>query len=359
MKRIQNRYMGTILIFLSLTLTGSNALAAPFDFLVNQISKSDYQGYVGSLVGFGSRNLLYTSGNTYARNYIHDQFSGFGMTVAYDDFLYEGNTYQNVVGTIPGTTKSDDIYLLGAHFDSMPGGAVSPGADDNASGVAALLEIASVLSQYEFESTVKFVAFNAEEQGLRGSMAFANEAKGNNDKIKAMINFDMIAYTGGSPSKDLEIMGNDWLVDALSSNALLYVDSLLSEKHYGDVYGSDHYYFHSSQYQGSASILLIENTPSEIWGGSNPYYHKTTDLPGNLDYDFAWDVTKAGAVTMADIAGIYPVPVPAAFWLLGSALICLAGCRRKSGKSVTPAVHLNDGRISHPGLPCLHDHGSL
>ena len=302
MKIGKSRKVALLFTLFSIAMAGI-ASGGAYEFLLDQISKSDYQAYVENLVGFGSR-YLYSPGNTSAKDYIYNQFSANGLIVSYDYFYYNGNYYQNVVGTLPGTAHPEEIFILGAHFDSLPAGTDSPGADDNASGVAAILEIASVLSNYRFGCTIQFVAFNAEEQGLRGSKAYADKSKANGDNIKGMINFDMIAYTGNNPLGDIEIMGDAWLVDAFSANSFAYVPSLFTESHYGNVYGSDNYYFHSTKYDGSASILLVEDTPNEIWGGSNPYYHKSTDLPENLDYDFAWNVAKAATATMADISGI-------------------------------------------------------
>lgn len=291
------------------------------DTIVDQVSKNDYTSYVQTLEGYGTR-AYGTSGNTNAMNFISTTFNSFNhLGVMLDPFTYSSNTYYNVVATLPGVTHPDNVYIVGAHFDSV---SVSPGADDNASGMAAVLEIASVLAQYSFQSTIKFIGFNVEEQGLVGSHNYATEAQANGDKILGMLNFDMIAYTGSNPNEDVDIFGDQWLVDLMVANATQYT-SLNVQAYYGNTYGSDHYYFHSSLYPGSASLLAIENTPSEIWGGSNPYYHTANDTSDKLNFDFATDITKAGIATLAGLA--QTIPEPATIYCLTVGLFIIGWTR--------------------------------
>lgn len=104
---------------------------------------------------------------------------------------------ENVVAIKQGTESPDTVIIIGAHYDSRSEDAYNyaPGADDNASGVAGILEIARLLEKYGSKYTLEFVAFSAEEQGLYGSEHYAAEAKLSGKNVKAMINFDMIAYT--------------------------------------------------------------------------------------------------------------------------------------------------------------------
>ncbi len=305
---IDRHWLVVISCFFLIILSQKEAKAASIiDRIVSQISQSDYISYVQGLEDFGTR-YYNASENADAADYIYNEFSALGLSVAYDPFIYSGSTFNNVVATLPGTFNPDDIYIVGAHFDSTSSDPYNnaPGADDNASGVAGVLEMASVLSRYSFHSTIEFIAFNVEEKGLIGSKAYADQAKANGDKILGMLNFDMIAYTGGY-AEDLDVMGDQWLVDEMISNVGAYT-SLTSEAHYTNVYGSDHYYFHSSKYPGSSSILNIEDVPAEIWGGSNPYYHTPGDTSDHLDFNFAVAVTIAGAATVANLAVAVPEP---------------------------------------------------
>ncbi len=87
-------------------------------------------------------------------------------------------------------TRLDDIYILGAHYDS----ANNAGADDNGSGTAAVMEAARVLAEYEFDCTLTFIAFDVEERGLKGSEAYAAAADARNENILGVVNLDMIAW---------------------------------------------------------------------------------------------------------------------------------------------------------------------
>jgi Zn-dependent M28 family amino/carboxypeptidase len=309
------------LVLLGLTATAGVAVATPIGSLIGQLSKSDYQQYVTDLVGFGTR-YVNQPGNTAATNYLANTLNGFGLTVTYDDTGYYGA--RNVVATLPGLTNPNQILIIGAHFDSTSTNAANaPGADDNASGTAAVLEIASVLSHYAFDYTIRFIGFNAEEQGLIGSAYHAAQSKARGDQIVGMINLDMIAYTAGLATEDIEVMGDALLVESFLANASTYVPSLRTQGAVGNTWGSDHYYFHSSLYAGSHSLLLIEDTANEIWGGSNPYYHKTTDTADHLDYDFAFNVTKAAAATLASLAALVPEPSVILLMVPGLALALL------------------------------------
>ena len=119
-----------------------------------------------------------------ARDYIFDNFTSLGLAATLDPFVYGTSTYHNVVGVRSGTVRPEDIYIVGAHYDSVQG---SPGADDNASGVAGVLEAARVLSGYNFASTLVFIAFDREEQGLIGSYDYARRASAAGQNIRGMI----------------------------------------------------------------------------------------------------------------------------------------------------------------------------
>jgi hypothetical protein len=116
----------------------------------------------------------------------------------------------NVVATLPGTQpeSKDRIYIVSGHYDSIPRPATdatiaAPGANDDASGTAAVMEMARVMSKYEFDSTLVFVTVAAEEQGLNGSTALAEKAKKENWNIGAMLDNDIVGNTlGGNGVRD-------------------------------------------------------------------------------------------------------------------------------------------------------------
>jgi aminopeptidase YwaD len=114
-----------------------------------------------------------------------------------DPFPWEGRVYKNIVAEKKGDTSPDKIFILGAHYDTVPG---SPGADDNASAIAVLLEVARNIQGVPFHSTVRLIAFSLEEYNYVGSTHYAEKAKAGGEKILGMISLEMVGFTG--PKQD-------------------------------------------------------------------------------------------------------------------------------------------------------------
>jgi hypothetical protein len=209
-------------------------------------------------------------------------------------------TSRNVVAEKTGETYPDDIFVICGHYDSTSPAAtrqtLAPGADDNASGTAAVLEAARVLAAFPLDFTVRFVAFSAEEWGLFGSRAHAAAAQMAGERILGVINLDMIAYANALP-EDLQIIVNprsSWLAD-------LYLDAA---GNYGPVEAtktvdasfvySDHSPFWDA---GCPALLAIEDNPLQ-----NPYYHQITDTIDKLDIDFFTRAARASLGLLAELA---------------------------------------------------------
>lgn len=253
--------------------------------------------------------------------------SGFGLTA--EKKYYSGyGTYQ-IEATLTGTTRPDDIYIIGAHYDSVTG---YPGADDNASGTAGVLEAARVLSQYEFEATIKFIAFDREEDGLFGSKDYAAAAAGRGDNILGMVNLDMIAFNKGTTTVDIEYF-------SLTETSGMLADMEAAIDTYGDGLGrikssaganSDHHPFYANGYP---SLLLIED-----WG--NPYYHQATDNVDNthnggayLDYDMGTRIVQSAVGYLATEAVPTPEPATMSLLALGAMSILIRRGRRLAASS--------------------------
>jgi hypothetical protein len=262
-------------------------------------------GWIGSL------------GNQEARLYLAEQFAALGLTVTVQ------GTYHNVVAELPGVETPERIFIVGAHYDTTKG-APRPGGDDNASGTAAVVHIARILSQYRFRSTIRFIGFNAEEYGLLGSSNYVSTVvQPGHEDVRGMISLDMIlrpfndanpalpwdADLGCPPSAD----DLAW-VDMFVASGGEYVPALPIDpatpftSNWGS---SDHQPFANAGY---ASFLAIENSVSEIRAGSNAYYHSAEDWSGGgagaeYDYFFATAVAKAVAATLAQAAEILPEPL--------------------------------------------------
>ncbi len=246
-----------------------------------KVSETSYRHFLDDMLfthngddrGFGPEHDL-------ARDNIATLMESFGLTVSYEAFNYGGGTYFNVVGTKTGTTTPDRVYILGAHYDSVD----NPGADDDASGVALVLETARVLSAYDSASTIRFIAFDREEQGLVGSQAYV--AAHQNDNILGMIQADMVAYNLGNDVVDIYGYAPSNPIKLALSQAVETYGRGLSAVVYGPMDASDHAPF---EWAGFEACLIIEE-----WG--NPNYHTaldSVDTPGYIDYGFATSITRA------------------------------------------------------------------
>jgi Zn-dependent M28 family amino/carboxypeptidase len=145
---------------------------------------------VGERSPFGDRTHL-----SMVENFVEVELAAYGMDVERDFFSCMGERFHNIIARLPGG-GSDRRIIIGAHLDSVVG---TPGADDNASGVAVLLETARLLSKAHLTSQVIFCAFNLEELNMIGSSAFARKLKAAGAKVEAMMALEMVGYTDLRP----------------------------------------------------------------------------------------------------------------------------------------------------------------
>lgn len=191
--------------------------------ILAQISPSRLKASVRQLASFPTRHTLSAQddpprGIGAAARWIEEEFqryatlSGGRLKVERDEFTAprSGRVSQptqlvNIIATLEGTQpiSKDRIFIVSGHYDSrasnvMDATSAAPGADDDASGVAAVLEMARVMSRFKFDATIQFIAFTGEEQGLLGSTHYAQRAKEKNWRIDAMITNDIIGNSIGS-----------------------------------------------------------------------------------------------------------------------------------------------------------------
>jgi hypothetical protein len=264
-----------------------------------------------------------TPGNREACLYLQDMYGAMGLSVSVQ------GKFKNVVGELTGTTTPENIYVIGAHYDHIEGD--MPGGDDNASGTAGVLEAARVLSRYRFESTIRFINFNAEEDDQAGSADYVeNQVIPNSEKIVGMINLDAILRPGSDamPDRpiDVEIECNGPLrwVRAYAQAMADYVPSLVL----GDIWdyaesSSDN---DSFQNAGFPAFLVIENSDGDWYPPNpvaNPYIHHFEDATDRLandpnsdsgvtyDFAFATDIVRASTALLAQEAKLVPRPAEA------------------------------------------------
>lgn len=200
--------------------------------MLTEIDARNIESSIRKLVSFGTRNTLSvqdnpTRGIGAARDWLYGEFqriaaqAGGRMTVEKQSYLQEANppprgrvlkptVITNVVATLRGNQPASQnrLYVVSGHYDSMctsPTDAEcdAPGANDDASGTAAVLEMARVMSKYNFDATIIFMAVAGEEQGLLGATYFAEQAKKNNLNIEAMFTNDIVGNSlGGNGVRD-------------------------------------------------------------------------------------------------------------------------------------------------------------
>jgi hypothetical protein len=175
--------------------------------MISQVITSSVYTLTGQLTGdwqtvIGGAPYIFTTRNSYnsaaiekATQFAFETLQSYGIPPPYQTWSYSGLlNMRNVIGELPGNLAADEIVLITAHIDDLPASGLAPGADDNASGTVGVLSAAEILSQYEFERTLRFVIFSGEEQGVRGSQAYAEQAYNLGEKVVAVLNLDMIAW---------------------------------------------------------------------------------------------------------------------------------------------------------------------
>jgi Zn-dependent M28 family amino/carboxypeptidase len=232
------------------------------------------------------------------------RFQALGLAASTHDF--DGNS-NNVIAELAGALEPQKVVLVGAHYDSInQAGATAkaPGADDNGSGTAAVLELARVFaaSGQQFRYTVRFCLFASEEFGLVGSDHYSADLVAAGVEVVAMLNTDMNAYRDPADALDLDMVTNDttgWLTDDLVLLSQLYVPSLPVVK--GQLFGgtSDHKSFY---YDGFPAAFYFEDIDHY-----SPYIHGVNDTHGTSANDFQ----LAALITQSVAAGLatYAEPI--------------------------------------------------
>jgi hypothetical protein len=197
--------------------------------------------------------------------------------------------------------------IVCAHLDSTSPEpeALAPGADDDASGTAAVMEAARILARRRTDYTVRFIAFTGEEQGLYGSGGYAVGAYAANTRIVGVVNLDMIAYADRMP-EDLDVFVNsasEWMGYRIAQDAGEYAGLDVRIRVDPSMVYSDHASFWD---YGYAALLAIEDEPLR-----NPHYHTTGDTLDTLNLGFCAQATKAALATTALLAQpVRPGPAP-------------------------------------------------
>jgi hypothetical protein len=272
--------------------------------LLTQVDRTRLDSSVRALAGFGTR-WSHSPDIAKVSKWVRQEFLARGYAggaVRYQPFTMPGGTsLRNVLCHHgPGGTG---IVLVCAHYDSISERPASeaPGADDNATGIAALLELARLLRTTTLKRRVLLAAFGGEEQGLFGSTACARIAARERWPIDLVLNLDMVGYNpnGAAPRIVVEYdqgnrnPGNDAAAKAFGLlMAQAASDYTTLQVEHTDIWSSDYMPFEA---KGYACIGAFE-------GGENPHYHKTSDSPEHVDISYLTEVTKMVLATVLIVA---------------------------------------------------------
>lgn len=275
--------------------------------LNDQISADSLESMVAWLQSRGTRFALSDSRRNVALS-IRDRFIKMGYPDARIDSFMISKTYRNVfyqqwqyniIASIRGKTYPDSICILGGHYDSYNTGdafSFAPGANDNASGVAAVFEIARVMKQDNFSprNTIEFIAFGSEELGLFGSSAYAANAREKSKNIIMMLNNDMIAYQPDPRQSEWVVNINDYdnshnlrvLAEGLCSRFTILKS--INVNTYNKQTDSYPFYAH-----GFKALYFAANY-------IDPNYHTLADVVDNCNFIYCREIVKISCALLVE-----------------------------------------------------------
>ncbi|MEP7154589.1 MAG: M28 family metallopeptidase [Betaproteobacteria bacterium] len=348
-----------------LNVMTTSASAAPkknpdIEKIVSEISAQRIEATIRKLVSFETRNTLSdatseTKGIGAARNWIKAEMqrcsaaNGGRLKVEFDEHLApvsarvpQPTPLFNVVATLPGeqAESRDRIYLVSGHYDSMRGSptdadGIAPGANDDGSGTAAVIEMACVMSKYKFNATLVFMTVAGEEQGLIGSTLFAKAAKAKGLNIAGMITNDIVGNSTGADGKvvrdkvrlfaegiaPMKEMSDDMLVlirtggenDSTPRQLARFIkdaaDRYVSKFNVEIIYrrdrylrGGDHFPFLDAGYPAVRMTEYLENFRHQHQNVREENGVKFGDLPEFVDFAYAANVARVNAAALASLA---------------------------------------------------------
>jgi hypothetical protein len=284
--------------------------------LMAEVNMDSVTSYIQSLQDMGTRFMI-APNRLQVAEWIRDKFLSFGVEHVRIDstscntlinlwnLQYDTITWQyNVIATIPGAENTNEYYVVGAHYDNVvaPNGdpmVFAPGADDNASGVAALFEIARIFTEKEYHpvTNIELVAFGAEELmnfGNSGAQGYVANAIAQNMDIQLMLNNDMIANNNG-PLWRIDVSnyyGCEWYTNMAEYIALTYTEIQPLLDNPSSSAGGDCKYFYQ---EGIPCVYFMEHD-------FNPYYHSEEDVIDHCEIDYCAEAIKIslGVLVAAD-----------------------------------------------------------
>jgi hypothetical protein len=336
--------------------------------LVDAVAWEGLAAKIAGLQAFGTRHSYNPQIDVVADS-LGARFAALGLATEFHSFQVSGHTMRNVIATQVGVVQPDSIVVVCAHYDCTSENAqvFAPGADDNASGTAAVLTAAELLAGVPCRYTIKYICFAGEEQGLRGSQAWVRRASQQHLAILAALNFDMIGWWTPGVDFDVEIEANQasvWLADIVVAAAAAYTDMPFELHVYDGAWWGDHASFWDYGY------AALNNEEAWDWGDAdfNPRYHSTGDLFEYVHPDYTVGITRIAIASLATLArptGAVGVPeTPPAIAVVraypnpfnGRMTVSLAGADG-GAQAVLGAFDLRGRRVGSIAIPLIAGRG--
>ncbi len=269
-------------------------IASEVSAVTAQVSTARIFEYERDLVRLGSKHIT-QPGNAMAIDYLAERLRSFGYEPELEWFDARGVRTANVIATLTGSSDPAVIYVVSSHFDSSSRG---PGADDNSSGTAALLEAARVLAGQPMPATIRFAFFTGEEVGLLGSREFVRRAVEKGDQLVGALNNDMVGWAEDHRLDNTIRYANPGIRDLQHSAAILYSDLVTHDARY---------------FKGTDAHAYVDAF-GDIVGGigsypilASPHYHQTHDVLETINHPLVSEVSR---VTVASVMLMASSPCP-------------------------------------------------
>ena len=260
--------------------------------MVAEASVTRIYNYEKALYDFDSKHIS-RPGNKLASAYLFDTYKSFGYAPEFQWFERTnalGGQTANVVATLKGTVNPELIYVVSSHYDSV---AIGPGADDDSSGTAALLETARIMAKRPQPATIVFASFTGEEAGLLGSREFVRRAVADKLSIVGALNNDMVGWANDERLDNTIRYSNPGIRDIQHAAAIQFTNLITYDALY---------------YKGTDAAAYYEAF-GDIVGGigsypvlSSPHYHQSHDILENMNHQLITEVAKTTAATLALLA---------------------------------------------------------